>query len=145
MEKLEAEPPTVNETQSDAKWNEPKPDKSKDRAKRLMRRLSRRVNLFSWSIELVIKFMHEWCEGACDLNRTKNKFNRASTLSNLLTQCHVLVFEKNIFDNKNTLIIKIQQVKKRMRVAHVATDTREARTGVMSMTTIKHRERSSSW
>jgi len=32
-----------------------------------------------------------------------------------------------------------------MRVAHVATDTREARTGVMSMTTIKHRERSSSW
>ena len=35
MEKLEAEPPTVNETQSDAKWNEPKPDKSKDRAKRL--------------------------------------------------------------------------------------------------------------
>ena len=26
MEKLEAEPPTVNETQSDAKWNEPKPD-----------------------------------------------------------------------------------------------------------------------
>ena len=59
MEKLEAEPPAVNETQSDAKWNEPKPDKSPGRAQRLMRRLSRRVNLFSWSIELVIKFMHE--------------------------------------------------------------------------------------
>ena len=29
MEKLEAEPPTVNETQSDAKWNEPKPDNKK--------------------------------------------------------------------------------------------------------------------
>ena len=36
--KLEVEPPTVNETQSDAKWNEPKPDNSKDRAQRLMRR-----------------------------------------------------------------------------------------------------------
>ena len=59
MEKLEAEPPTVNEIQSDAKWNEPKPDKSSGRAKRLVRRLSRRVNLFSWSIELVIKFMYE--------------------------------------------------------------------------------------
>ena len=57
--KHEAEPPTVNETQSDAKWNEPKPDNNKDRAQRLMRRLSRRVNLFSWSIELVIKFMYE--------------------------------------------------------------------------------------
>ena len=57
--KLEAEPPTVNETQSDAKWNEPKPDNKKDRAQRLMRRLSRRVNLFSWSIKLVIKFMYE--------------------------------------------------------------------------------------
>ena len=44
-----------------------------------------------------IKFMYEWCEGACDLNRTKNKFNRASTLSNLLTQCRVVAFEKKCF------------------------------------------------
>ena len=37
---------TVNKTRSDAKWNEPKPDTSNDRAQRLMRRLSRRVNVF---------------------------------------------------------------------------------------------------
>ena len=89
---------TVSHFRSDAKWNEPKPDKSNGRAQRLMRRPSRRANLFSWSIELVIKFLYEWCEGASDLNRTKNKFNRASTLSNLLTQCRVVAFEKNVFD-----------------------------------------------
>ena len=33
-------------TRSDAKWNEPKPDKRNGRAQRYMRRLSRRVNVF---------------------------------------------------------------------------------------------------
>ena len=135
----------MNETRSDAKWNEPKPDSRNGRAQRLMRRLSRRVNLFSWSIELVIKFMYERHEGACDLSGGKNKFNRASTLYNLLTQCHVLVLKKLVS------IIKIlsiknndQQIKTKMRVAHGITITREATPGVMSMTTIKFRERSSS-
>ena len=59
MEKLEAEPPTVNETQSDAKWNEPKPDKKQGSSAASHATLRRRVNLFSWSIELVIKFMYE--------------------------------------------------------------------------------------
>ena len=99
MEKLEAEPPTVNETQSDAKWNEPKPDKSKGRAKYHATFKPSRKSIFVVH-RARHKFMHERCEGACDLNRAKNKFNRASTLSNLLTQCHVLVFEKNIFDKK---------------------------------------------
>ena len=89
--------------------------------------------------------MHERCEGACDLSRVKNKFNRASTLYNLLTQCHVLVLRKNIFDHKNTSIKNNVNKLLKMRVAHVATDTREATPGVMSMTTIKFRERSSSW
>ena len=89
--------------------------------------------------------MYERHEGACDLSGGKNKFNRASTLYNLLTQCHVLVLRK-MFS-----IIKILSIKNnvnkllKMRVAHVATDTREATPGVMSMTTIKFRERSSSW